>query len=177
MKRKFWLIVYYGFARWLPVSYTPVLGKFAKWMRYQCCRRIFRRCGRNVNIERGAYFAGGADIEIGDCSGLGINCSIPANTVLGDHVMFAPNVFILGRNHNFDRTDIPMGEQGDGPLLQTVIGNDVWIGRNVLMTPGRHIADGTIVGAGSVLTRDFPPYSIVGGNPARLIRSRKDSNI
>ena len=54
-----------------------------------------------------------------------------------------------------------------------VIGNDVWIGRDVHMTPGRTIADGSIIAMASVLTKDFPPYSVVGGNPAKLIKSRK----
>ena len=55
---------------------------------------------------------------------------------------------------------------------QTVIEDDAWIGRNVTMTPGRTIKKGTIIGTGCVLTKDFPPYSIVGGNPGRLIKSR-----
>ena len=65
-----------------------------------------------------------------------------------------------------------MREQGFTPKQQTVIGNDVWIGRDVLMTPGRTIHDGTIVAGGCVLCKDFPAYSIVGGNPSRLIRQR-----
>ncbi len=67
-----------------------------------------------------------------------------------------------------------MGEQGFSPAKPTVIGSDVWIGRDVLMTPGRRISDGTIIAGGCVLTKDFPEYSIVGGNPSRLIRSRKE---
>ena len=57
------------------------------------------------------------------------------------------------------------------------IEDDVWIGRNVLMTPGRHIAKGSIIAAGCVLTKDFPEYSIIGGNPGKFIRSRlKETN-
>lgn len=55
----------------------------------------------------------------------------------------------------------------------TIIGNDVWIGRDVHITSGRTIANGTIVAMSTVLTKDFPPYSIVGGNPAKLIKMRK----
>lgn len=66
-----------------------------------------------------------------------------------------------------------MCQQGMTEKKITRIGNDVWIGRNVYMTPGRIIADGTIVAMASVLTKDFPPYSVVGGNPAKLIKSRK----
>jgi maltose O-acetyltransferase len=66
-----------------------------------------------------------------------------------------------------------MIQQGLDSQCQTVIGDDVWIGRDVLMTPGRKIADGTIIAGGCVLTKDFEPYSIVGGNPGKLIRLRK----
>ena len=55
----------------------------------------------------------------------------------------------------------------------TRIGHDVWIGRDVHMTPSRTISDGSVIAMIAVLTKDFPPYSVVGGNPAKLIKSRK----
>ncbi len=59
----------------------------------------------------------------------------------------------------------------------TVIGNDVWIGQNALILPGVHIGDGAIIGANSVVSRDVPPYTVVAGNPARLIRKRFDDEL
>ncbi|MBO4619988.1 MAG: CatB-related O-acetyltransferase [Victivallales bacterium] len=59
----------------------------------------------------------------------------------------------------------------------TVIGNDVWIGQNAVILPGVHIGDGAIVGADSVVGSDVAPYSIVAGNPARLIRKRFDDEL
>ena len=88
--------------------------------------------------------------------------------------MMGPDVCILPHNHHFDRTDIPMIKQGIEAPRITTIEDDVWIGRNVMMTPGRTIRQGSIIGAGCVLTKDFEPYSIVGGNPSRLIRNRKE---
>lgn len=167
------LILYYGFARYLPVSYFPIIGKACKWVRYRLCRKIFKKCGTNVNVERLAFFGSGKNIEIGNNSGLGINCTIPSNTIIGDNVMMGPNCYILGANHAFDRTDIPMCQQGSTTPLQTVIEDDIWIGRNVVMTPGRTIKKGSIVAMGCVLCKDFHEYSIIGGNPSRLIRSRK----
>lgn len=84
-----------------------------------------------------------------------------------------PKVFILQNNHHFSRTDVTIKAQGLGPKMQTIIGNDVWIGREVLFTPGRIIKDGTVIGARTCLCKDFPEYSIIGGNPSRLIKSRK----
>lgn len=125
-----------------------------------------------MNIMRCAVFGSGRNIEIGDNSGLGAYCHMPSDTCIGRNVMMGPEVYILGRNHAFDRTDIPMIEQGFLENKQTVIEDDVWIGRQVLMTPGRVIKKGSIIAAGTVLCKDFDEYSIVGGNPARFIRKR-----
>ena len=137
------------------------------------CKHIFKKCGRNVNIERKAYFASGLDIEIGEYSGIGINAHIPNGTIIGNYVMMGPNCFILDVNHCAEDTKKPMCMQGMTDKKITRIGNDVWIGRDVRMTSGRTISDGTIIAMGSVLTKDFSPYSVVGGNPAKLIKTRK----
>ena len=142
-------------------------------IRFFLCKHIFKKCGKHVNIERKAFFASGIDIEIGDYSGIGINAHIPNGTIIGDYVMMGPNCFILDVNHKVSDVATPMCFQGHVPKKITRIGNDVWIGRDVHMTPGRTIADGSIIAMGAVLTKDFPPYSIVGGNPAKLIKYRK----
>ena len=68
--------------------------------------------------------------------------------------------------------------QSDHPLKgDTVIGNDVWIGQNVTILPGVHIGDGAIIGANSVVASDVTPYTIVAGNPAKLIRKRFDDEL
>lgn len=167
------LALYYCFAQFLPGSYSMFGGKIWKYMRYSLCKSIFLSCGKNVNIERRANFGSGREIIIGDNSGLGIHSCVPSNTVIGSNVMMGPNCYILPFNHRFERTDIPMCEQGFVEKKQTIIGDDVWIGRDVTMTPGRTIKKGSIIGACCVLTKDFPEYSVVGGNPSRLLKSRK----
>jgi galactoside O-acetyltransferase len=126
-----------------------------------------------VNIEHGASFGSGLNIVIGNNSGIGINANIPGNTVIGNNVMMGPNCYIAYNNHNYSRLDVPMCKQGGAECQQTIIGNDVWIARDVRMTAGRKIADGSIIALGCVLTKDFPPYSIVGGNPGKLIKLRR----
>lgn len=166
------LALYYLFAQYLPTSYGMCSGKR---IRYFLCKRIFKYCGVNVNIERKAHFGSGRNVEIGDNSGLGINCNVPSNIRIGNNVMMGPNCFVIKYNHAFNRTDIPMNKQGfqTNENVQTIIEDDVWIGMNVLMIPGRHIKTGSIIGAGCLLCKDFPEYSIIGGNPSKLIRSRK----
>ena len=163
--------LYYFVAKHLPVSNYPG-GRFARWFRYILCRRLFAECGKNVNIERGADFSSGSTIRIGDHSGIGVDAWIRADLTIGKHVMRGPRVIIYGRYHNFDRTDIPMQQQGMGEFVPIVIEDDVWIGARAIILQGVRIGKGAIIGAGSVVTKDVPPYAIVAGNPARVVRMR-----
>ena len=171
IKQAICLTLYYGIAYWLPNSYS-YLGKYPNRFRIFLCKRIFHKCGKLSTINRKVGFGSGRKIVIGDNSGIGANTSIPSDTLIGNDVMISRNIFILNRNHDFSKVDIPIKSQGFKPSRQTIIEDDCWIGMNSLLTPGRHVKKGTIVAMGSVLTRDFPEYSIVGGNPAKLIRSR-----
>lgn len=165
------LLLYYGIAYRLPNSYG-FGGKVFNKFRILLCHGIFKKCGKITTINRKVNFGSGRNVEIGDESGIGANTSIPSNTIIGKNVIISRNIFILHRNHEFSRIDIPLNHQGFKPAKQTVIEDDCWIGMNSLLTPGRHVSKGTIVAMGSVLTRDYPEYSIVGGNPAKLIKSR-----
>ena len=168
----FAIALYYGIAQYLPDSYTRVVGPLSNWIRVRLCHIIFKKCGHIRTINRKVYFATGSKIEIGDESGIGARTVLPSDTIIGNNVMLSRDCFILARNHRFDRLDIPINDQGHYPALQTIIEDDCWIGLRTIMTPGRHIRRGTIVGMGSCLTKDFPEYSIVGGAPAKLIKSR-----
>ncbi|MDE6397091.1 MAG: acyltransferase [Muribaculaceae bacterium] len=173
-KQALFLALYYGVARWLPPSFYPG-GKIWRSFRVFCCRNIFEYCGKNINIEHGASFGPGTNVRIGNNSGLGVNARIKRNTVIGDNVMMGPGFVVQESRHCFDRTDIPMNQQPVLPPQQVIIGNDVWIGSDVMAIGNRHIADGSIIGARTVLVKDFESYSIVGGNPSRLIRNRKSA--
>lgn len=173
MIRKLFLLFYYVFAYHLPSSYLKIGGGFFNGIRVFCVKHIFKKCGNISTIDTHAYFGNGLEIEIGDGSGIGAYNHLPNNIKIGNDVMMGPDIYIVSNNHSFERIDIPMNKQGIIITEPTIIENDCWIGAKSIMTPGRHISKGSIVAAGSVLTKDFPEYSIVGGNPARLIKSRK----
>jgi maltose O-acetyltransferase len=173
IKRGLWYGFYYGFAQHLPASYRfQPLGRFAKWCRALACKRLFRVCGERVNVEKGANFYTGWEIELGDDSSLGIDCMIPYDLKVGKDVMMGPYVVIVGNSHQFSRSDIPMRLQGLKEYPPVRIEDDVWIGARAIILPGLTIGKGSIIGSGSVVTKDVPPYAIVGGNPARLIKYR-----
>ncbi len=84
-----------------------------------------------------------------------------------------PNVFIFGGlTHAFSSTEITIKEQGRIQCKPVIIEDDIWIGRQTVINHGRKISTGSIIASGSIVTKDFPEYSIIGGNPAQLIRKR-----
>jgi maltose O-acetyltransferase len=173
--KSIYLIIYVLFAKHLPKSTTPVIGKFAKKLRRSLCRRIFAKCGSGLNVENDVYFGKGIDIEVGNNVGFGSNFKA-LNRILkiGNELMMSEDVLFLGGVHKFDRLDIPMGKQGEASKTMLEIADDVWIGARVTVLPGcKKIGTGVVIGACSVVTKDIPDYAVVGGNPAKIIRYRK----
>ncbi|MNO50823.1 Virginiamycin A acetyltransferase [compost metagenome] len=124
-----------------------------------------------------SYIAGAAVIRDARVT-MGSDCSINSYSVLsgdinmGDGVRIASHASIYGFNHGYESTELPIFRQ---PVSSKGIriGDDVWIGANAVIVDGVHIGSHSIIGAGAVVTKDVAPYSIIGGNPARLIRSRQ----
>ena len=172
LKKVLLFILYYYFARLLPVSYYPG-GQFGKKLRYLLCRQMFKKCGIGVNIEHGADFGLGNTIEIGNRSGIGVDAWIRADLTIGNDVMMGPGVVIYGRYHRYERTDISMMDQGMGEHRPIVVEDDVWIGCRAIILRGVHIGRWAIIGAGAVVTKDVPQYAIVAGNPAAVVKWRK----
>ena len=83
-----------------------------------------------------------------------------------------PDVIIFSRNHNFKEKHKLIHEQGYTGQCTVIIEDDVWIGARVIILPGKIIGKGAVIGAGSVVTKDVAPYSVVAGNPARKISNR-----
>ena len=173
LERKAAALVYLAFARHLPWSPRPG-GQAAKRLRGLLAARMLDSCGEDVNIEHGAWFGSGRGIRVGDRSAIGMDALVIGPLHLGADVMMGPRCIFLASAHAISDPTTPMTQQGflaDRPI---VVGDDVWIGAGVTVTAGRTIGQGAVVGAGSVVARDVPPYTVVAGNPAKVIRQRQE---
>jgi acetyltransferase-like isoleucine patch superfamily enzyme len=115
----------------------------------------------------------GVGLRVGNNSSIGpygyIGCS--GYIEIGDNVMISPRVSIYSENHNFSETAVPMIEQGVTRSF-VKIEDDCWIAANSVILAGVTVGKGSVVAAGSIVTKDVPPYSVVAGNPAQVIKSR-----
>lgn len=164
-------VLYYCVLIHLPRSIAP-LGWLWRAMREKAVRHLLKSAGREINIERGANFGGGRQVTLGDRSGIGAFAQLVGPVKIGCNVMMGPEVLVMTQNHRIDQVDVPMIEQGLAQPLPVVIEDDVWVGARAIILPGVRIGTGSVVAAGAVVTRSVPPMSVVGGNPARLIRAR-----
>ena len=166
------LCLWYGFAMFVP-NWIP--GGLR--LRRLLSKLIFKDCGKLSCAGHMATFGTGANIEIGDYSAIGERAYIGGiadggKLVIGNYVLMAPDVVILTSNHEYEDISIPMTYQGV-TKESVVIEDDVWICIGAMIMPGVTIHRGAIVAAGAVVTKDVPPYAIVGGIPARILKMRK----
>lgn len=111
----------------------------------------------------------GFNIEVGKNCFINYNCTIldNAKVIIGDNCLIAPNVAIYTAGHALYPDTRALGyEYG----IEIIIGNNVWIGGNTVICPGVHIGDNVVIGAGSVVTKDIPDWSLAAGNPCHIIR-------
>jgi len=110
------------------------------------------------------------DVRIGDHTRIGLGNVVIGPVKIGDHVNLAQNITLSGIDHNFRDVAKRIDQQGV-TTSEIVIEDDVWIGANSVITKGIKIGRHSVVAACSLVNRDVPPYSVVAGNPARVIRS------
>lgn len=165
------IFLYYLIGKNLPSSFFP-LGSLWNSIRLSLLKG-FISVGKNTKVQPGVYVGKGRDIRIGSHCQINENVKLHAVDI-GDYVMIAPGVTILSRNHQFERTDIPMVMQGEQQEEKVTVERDVWIGTNAVIMPGVRIAEGVIIGAGAVVTKDCEAYGVYLGVPAKKLRSRRE---
>lgn len=176
---------------------NPLRLLWLRWGRYLAARhrgvRVDRTCrihpearinprGSQLTIGARSTVAPGACIQ-GPVT-IGEDCTVQIYSVLvgvrdggpitiGNQVHIAPHVMMFAASHKFADTDIPICKQGVEAAPIT-IEDDVWVAGNVVITAGVRIGHGSVIGAGAVVTKDIPPWSVAVGVPARVIRTRKE---
>lgn len=127
----------------------------------------------NSKFESGIYISDAKQIKIGKYARINENVFLQGEIEIADYVMIAPNVSIYTKTHNYHDVNTPMVLSGETETKKVIIERDVWIGINAVILPGVTIGEGAIIGANSLVNKNVESYSIIGGVPARLIRSRK----
>lgn len=132
-------------------------------------REILGKAGKDVYVEPPFHCDYGSHIEVGDNFYSNFNLTIldVGKVIIGDNVMCAPNVSIYTAGHPIHPDSRNSGyEYG----IEITIGDNVWLGGNVVVNPGVHIGNNAVIGSGSVVTKDIPDNVIAAGNPCRVIR-------
>lgn len=109
------------------------------------------------------------DVLIGDHTLIGVSNTLLGPLTIGHHVLLAQHVVLSGLNHAYEDVTRPISQQPT-TTSPIVVEDGVWIGANSVVTAGVRIGRNSVVAGGSVVTRDVPPFSVVGGNPARLLK-------
>lgn len=115
------------------------------------------------------------DLTIGDYTRIGLRNTIIGPASIGSHVNLAQNVTVSGLNHNYREADRRIDEQGVSTAT-VIIEDDVWVGANAVILAGVTVGKHAVVGAGSVVNMDIPPYSVCAGNPAKIIKTYSPEN-
>lgn len=169
-KGKIFLIIleeYIGFF----VRYLP--GYVGMMMRAIFYKPLFKKLKAFPLIYPGTYFSHSYGISVEEGFSINTGCSIDGRggVSIGKNVMIGPNTVIVSSTHQFEQTGVPMNSL-DHLMAPVIIKDDVWIGANVFIKGGVTIRSHAVVAAGSVVLKDVEEYQIVGGVPAKPLKSR-----
>lgn len=129
--------------------------------------------GVNNTFSKGLFISKKNKITIGNNNYFGRNVHISSNLIIKNNVLIASNVSFVGGDHKIEGIDCLIRESGRDHFKTSVISDNVWIGHGSIIMHGVSISEGAVIAAGSVLTKNVNNNEIWGGNPAKLIRTRK----
>lgn len=166
-------------ARMRELYYQQLLARIPTHIGSGFRERHLRRRGAVIGhdcfIGAGVHMVAPERLELADRGSISPGAILDARGGLriGEATMVGIRAVVLTSSHRFERLDVPMRDQGLD-YAPVSIGDDVWIGANVVLLPGVNVGSGSIVAAGSVVTADVGEREIVGGVPARRIGSRSE---
>lgn len=158
---------------------VKILDKFQfvlPYIRGRIFRLLFKHSGKEIFIANNFICKKPKNISIGHHIYINHHVEIGSHDCgveIGNYVQIAPYVCILNSFHDYSRTDIPMYDQKKLKAMKVIIDDDVWIGYRAIILPGTRIGKGSVIAAGAVVTKDVPPFSVVAGIPAKVIKMRK----
>lgn len=173
IKQILFYIFYYAFACHLPLGGRwAVIGKFSVKLRRFACKRLFAKTGKTFSVGKGVDFGYlGHLVQCGEHANFGNYLKIKGNgrVILKNHIAMGDDITIITQNHKY------LEKEYEGYIVGDVkIEDNVWIGDRAIILQGVSIGKHAIVGAGAVVTKNVPDYAIVGGNPAKVIKYRKN---
>ncbi len=136
-------------------------------------KKVLKKCWENLQINNRSTISFPQNVEIGDNLFIAVNVSLNGHwgLTIWNKVLIARDVNIWTSNHIFSSIEIPIADQWY-TVNPVSIGDDVWIGSNVVVLPWVHIWKGVVIGAWSIVTKSIPDYAIAVWNPAKVIKYR-----
>ena len=147
------------------------LRSIRTWIRIHIHRYRFLTLGKGFSCGDG-LFVFPHHVAVGDYVYMGRHAHLAGRITIGNYCLIASYVAFVGGDHPLDKIGYPMCFSGGPDLVETIVEDDVWIGHGAIVLQGVRIGEGSIVAAGSVVTKNVEPYTIVAGNPATKIRDR-----
>ena len=146
--------------------------RFARLVRVKSRRSTRFAHGEAISLASGADIRAPHFVQLGHHISFGRNFTCEVDLRVGDHVLISSNVSFVGKDHPFENPSITVYEAARIDNSVVEVGSDVLIGYGTIVVGPTRIGDGCIVGAGSVVIHDLPPYMVCAGVPAKAIRPR-----
>lgn len=173
MRRRLLIFLFsmYSYFLNLVFIFLEVMPPFIRWL---VLKLWLKRLGKESLIDYKTYLRYPSKISIGEHVAINRGCELYASfmvnngyIILGNHVTLSPNVKLYTIQHDYSSLNMP---DIAGPI---VVGDFAWIGADTIVLPGVTIGEGVVIGAGSLVTRDIPPYSVAVGRPVKVIKMRR----
>lgn len=166
-------IFFYGIYSYIINFFYLIMELLPPFLRNLIFKLLFKKFGRNCLLDYKTYFRYPSRISLGDNVTINRDCSLYASYMvnqveikIGNNVALSPHVRIFTATHDYSSLGL------DDTAASVIIEDYAWIGGGAIILPGVTIGEGSVIGAGAVVSKNVPPYSVAVGNPARVIKVR-----